>query len=96
MAEASARIRLSDTATIDDVQRAMGLTKTWRNELMGENYDETALHTGKKAGLGTKERTLLDIINTLQNQSTENMQVANLIDIFNEAQRFDIHPQVEI
>ena len=96
MAESSARIRLSDTATIDDVQRAIRLTKTWRNELMGENYDETALHTGKKAGARNKERTLLDIINTLQNQSTENMQVANLIDIFNEAQRFDItRPQVE-
>ena len=48
MAEASARIRLSEIANIEDVERAIRLTRTWRNELMGDNFDETTIHTGKK------------------------------------------------
>lgn len=90
MAEASARIRLSDIATIEDVERAIRLTRTWRNELMGENFDETALHTGKKATARNSERILLDIIGDLQAASTDNIKVANLIDIFNEAQSHNI------
>ena len=90
MAEASARIRLSDIATIEDVERAIRLTRTWRNELMGENFDETALHTGKKATARNSERILLDIIGDLQAASTDNIKVANLIDIFNEAQSNNI------
>ncbi len=90
MAEASARIRLSDIATIEDVERAIRLTRTWRNELMGENFDETALHTGKKATARNSERILLDIIADLQAASTDNIKVANIIDIFNEAQSHNI------
>tara|TARA_B100001250_G_scaffold409920_1_gene435252 strand:+ start:5550 stop:7676 length:2127 start_codon:yes stop_codon:yes gene_type:complete len=90
MAEASARIRLSETATIEDVDRAIRLTRTWRNELMGENFDVTAIHSGKKASARNNERTLLEIIGDLQSRSTENMKIANLIDIFNEAQNHNI------
>jgi len=90
MAEASARIRLADIATVEDVERAIRLTRTWRNELMGENFDETALHTGKKATARNSERILLDIIGDLQAASTDNLKVANLIDIFNEAQNNNI------
>lgn len=90
MAEASARIRLSEIATVEDVERAIRLTRTWRNELMGENFDETALHTGKKATARNSERILLDIIGDLQAASTDNIKVANLIDIFNEAQNNNI------
>ena len=90
MAEASARIRLADIATVEDVERAIRLTRTWRNELMGENFDETALHTGKKAGARNSERILLDIIGDLQSASTDNIKVASLIDIFNEAQSHNI------
>ncbi len=90
MAEASARIRLADIATVEDVERAIRLTRTWRNELMGENFDETALHTGKKAGARNNERILLDIIGDLQSASTDNIKVASLIDIFNEAQNHNI------
>ena len=90
MAEASARIRLSEVATIEDVERAIRLTRTWRNELMGENFDETALHTGKKATARNSERILLDIIGDLQAASTDNIKVANIIDIFNEAQNHNI------
>ena len=91
MAEASARIRLSETATIEDVDRAIRLTRTWRNELMGENFDVTAIHSGKKASARNNERTLLEIIGDLQSRSTENMKIANLIDIFNEAQNHNIN-----
>ena len=48
LAEASARIRLSDKATAEDAERAIRLTKTWRHELMGENFDMTTIESGKK------------------------------------------------
>ena len=48
LAEASARIRLSETATIEDAERAVRLTKNWRYDLMGEHFDETAMASNKK------------------------------------------------
>ena len=90
MAEASARIRLSDIATIEDVERAIRLTKNWRYDLMGENYDETATQSGMKAPARNKERVILDIIERLQESSTENTKVAYRIDIYNEAQSHNI------
>jgi replicative DNA helicase Mcm len=90
MAEASARIRLSDIATIEDVERAIRLTKNWRYELMGENFDETGIQSGKNAPARNKERVILDIIEKLQDSSTENTKVAYRIDIYNEAQSSNI------
>ena len=90
MAEASARIRLSSVANIEDVERAIRLTKTWRNELMGENFDMTSIETGKKTSVRNQERTILEIISTLQNQSTNKVKVANVLDVYNEAEKYSI------
>ena len=90
MAEASARIRLSNIATIDDVERAIRLTKTWRNELMGENFDMTTIETGKKTSVRNQERMLIEIISTLQNQSTNQVKVANVLDVYTEAEKYKI------
>jgi len=91
MAEASARIRLSKTATIEDVERAITLTEHWRYELMGANYDETANQSGKKASARNKERIILEIVGDLQSRSTENLKVATMTDIYNEAHKKGIN-----
>jgi len=90
MAEASARIRLSNVSTVDDVERAIRLTKTWRNELMGENFDMTTIETGKKTSVRNQERMLIEIISTLQNQSTNQVKVANVLDVYTEAEKYKI------
>jgi DNA replicative helicase MCM subunit Mcm2 (Cdc46/Mcm family) len=66
------------------------LTKNWRYELMGENFDETGIQSGKNAPARNKERVILDIIEKLQDSSTENTKVAYRIDIYNEAQSSNI------
>jgi len=88
LAEASARIRLSQDATLEDAQRAIRLTKTWRYELMGENFDETTLHTGTKGSVRNKERTIRDIVSRLQNEAGG---VADLLDVLNEAEGMGIN-----
>jgi replicative DNA helicase Mcm len=90
MAEASARIRLSNIANMEDAERAIGLTKLWRNELMGEHFDMTSIETGKNTSARNQERTILEIISTLQNQSTEQVKVANVLEVFNEADTYKI------
>jgi len=87
LAEASARIRLSETATIEDAERAVRLTKTWRYDLMGENYDETAIASNQKGKSRHAERSILDIVERL---SANGDGFAQLIDVLNEAERLEI------
>ena len=87
LSEASARIRLDEVVNVEDAQRAIRLTKTWRFELMGENFDETSVHSGKKTAARNQERTIHDIVSTLQNQSGTH---AALVDVLNDAERSGI------
>ena len=87
LAEASARIRLSQVATTDDARRAIRITKLWRMDLMGGNYDETALHTGQKGSARNRKRIMLDIVTTL---AVGNGGVAQHNDVLNEAERHKI------
>ncbi len=87
LAEASARIRLVNIATIDDAQRAIRLTKLWRQDLMGEHFDETDVYSGKKGKVRNREKILLDIVSTLQNDSGVS---ANFLEVLTEAERNDI------
>jgi replicative DNA helicase Mcm len=87
LAEASARIRLTQIATIEDAERAVRLTKTWRHELMGENFDLTTIESGKKGSARNQEKTIIDIVSVLQNQSGTS---ANLLDVLTDAERKDI------
>ena len=64
LAEASARIRLSERVEVQDAERALRITRLWRMELMGDNYDETTLVTGKKTTTRTKEKIIRDAIAT--------------------------------
>ena len=90
MAEASARIRLSENTSVEDVDRAIRLTRLWRNELMGENFDITTIHSGKKPSARNNERVLIDTIRELQERSTETLKFANRLDIYNEMQAYDV------
>lgn len=87
LAEASARIRLQEVATVEDADRAIRLTKTWRHELMGENFDMTTIESGKKGKVRNQEKVIIDIVSVLQNDSGTS---ANLLDVLTEAERRDI------
>jgi replicative DNA helicase Mcm len=87
LAEASARIRLSQVATVEDAERAIRLTKTWREDLMGGNFDETSLQTGKKGTARNREKTIYDIISAL---AADNGGIAQHNDVLNEAERHKI------
>ena len=87
LAEASARIRLTNTATLEDADRAIRLTETWRHELMGEDFDLTTIESGKKGQVRNQEKTIMDIVSVLQNDSGTS---AALLDVLTEAERKDI------
>ena len=87
LAEASARIRLDDIANVEDAQRAVRLTETWRHELMGENFDLTTIESGKKGKVRNQEKVIIDIVSVQQNQSGTSAQ---LLDVLTEAERQDI------
>ena len=88
LAQASARVRLSEMATIEDAERSIRLTRFWRHELMGENFDETTIYSGKKPTKRNRERSILEIVRRIH---LETGQPAPLNDVFNEAERIDIN-----
>lgn len=88
LAEASARIRLSQEANLEDAERAIRLTKLWRHDLMGDHYDETTLQSGKKSSVRNQEKVMIDIVSILQNESGNS---ANLLNVLTEAERNDIN-----
>ena len=57
---------------------------------MGENYDETAIASNQKGKARHAERSILDIVERL---SANGDGFAQLIDVFNEAERLDISRQ---
>lgn len=85
LAEASARIRLSDTVEVEDAERALTLTRFWRMELMGDNFDVTTLQTGKKGTARSKERRILDTVRDLT--ASSNQGHADLNEVLNELDR---------
>ena len=91
LAQASARVRLSEVATIEDAERSIRLTRFWRHELMGENFDETTLQSGKKATTRNRERSILEIVRRL---FAETGNIVNLADVLTEAGRMDISRDV--
>ncbi|MEL0100666.1 MAG: hypothetical protein VW862_03065, partial [Euryarchaeota archaeon] len=87
LAQASARVRLSQEATMDDADRAIRITKTWRYELMGENFDETTIQSGKKATARNRERVVLEIVKRIYLETGE---IVDINDVFTESGRMDI------
>ena len=91
LSQASARVKLSSEATIEDAQRAIRLTTLWRHELMGENYDETTLQSGKKATARNRERVILDIVKRIYSETGD---IVPLMDVLTEAGRLEISRDV--
>ena len=88
LTQASARIRLSEKATLDDALRARRLMKTWRYDLMGENYDETTMASGKKPTARNRERALIEIVRRIHMETGE---PANKNEVLTEAERRGIN-----
>jgi replicative DNA helicase Mcm len=91
LAEASARTRLSQEATDEDAKHAIALFKLWRFEIMGDDFDEATMATGRPAKKRSAEQHTLNVINQL----TEGKQDFDVPtgDILNEMARlnFDEH-----
>jgi replicative DNA helicase Mcm len=85
LAEASARIRLSQKAEMEDVERAIRLTRTWRHMLMGDNYDETSFESGKSGTARNRLRSLHTLVERLSKETEGNG--ALLTDILEQGQK---------
>jgi replicative DNA helicase Mcm len=88
LSEAAAKIRLSSEVTVDDALRAIRINEHWRFALMGENFDETTLASGKKGNARNRERTIVEIVSRIHAETGE---MVNLNDVFTEAGRLDIN-----
>ena len=87
LAEAHARIRLSNEATLEDAEAAITLTRLWREEMMGE-FDETTLHSGKKAKARDREKIIMDTISDL---STSGGGQCKRVDVLNQLEKHNIN-----
>lgn len=65
LAEANARMRLSQQAEVMDAKIALAMFNNWRYELMGDEFDELAIVTGRSAKVRSAEQTALDVIKDL-------------------------------
>ncbi len=79
MAEASAKVRLSDVAEYEDVLRALRLFELWRHELMGDNFDETTIQSGKTTKGRNLESFLKNIIQEMFEGTKINPSTADLL-----------------
>ncbi len=82
LAEASARSRLSHEAEEKDAQLAKAIYRNWRYELMGDDFDEGALLTGRSAKRRAADRVLKDVMKKLSEGHID-VDVAET-EIFNE------------
>ena len=88
LTEASARIRLSEDANLQDAEKAIRLTKLWRNDLMGDSFDENTIVTGKKGGTRNRERIILEIVERMCREMGGDVEL-NVV--LNEAERMEIN-----
>jgi DNA replicative helicase MCM subunit Mcm2 (Cdc46/Mcm family) len=54
------------------------------------SFGETTIETGKKTSVRNQERMLIQIISTLQNQSTQQIKLANILDVYTEAEKYSL------
>ncbi|MDP6099674.1 MAG: hypothetical protein QF566_05805, partial [Candidatus Thalassarchaeaceae archaeon] len=85
LAEANARMRLATKASIEDAKRALALFRNWRYELMGDEFDEGTILTGRSAKKRSADQTVLEVIRQLAGGKRD--FDINEIDILNEMSR---------
>lgn len=64
LAEARARLHLRAEVSQEDAMHAIAIDKHWRYELMGDEYDELSLQTGRS----TRERSATKTVTAILNQ----------------------------
>ncbi len=62
MTEASARLHLREVATVEDAKTAIMIMEHWRSEMMGKDFDEVELSTGKNVSQRKNQDVILDVI----------------------------------
>jgi replicative DNA helicase Mcm len=87
LAEAHARTRLSDDVEIVDANLAIATFDVWRYELMGGDYDETSMVSGKTTTKRNQEHRIVSYI-IQQYQNTD--QTVKLFSILNEMEKHNI------
>jgi len=87
LAEANARMRLSQKATIEDAKRALAMFRNWRYELMGDEFDEGTIITGRSAKRRSADKSVLEVIRGLAGNKRD-FDVSE-IDILNEMSRIN-------
>ena len=87
LAEAHARTRLSEEVEIVDADLAIATFDVWRYELMGGDYDETSMVSGKTTTKRNREHHILSFI-IQQYQKTD--QTVELFSILNEMEKHSI------
>ena len=92
LSEANARMRLSKVATIDDAKTALAMFRNWRYELMGDEFDEGTILTGRSVKKRSADQTVLEVITDLS--AGQEFDI-NEDDIYNEMARRDFN-QFEI
>jgi replicative DNA helicase Mcm len=85
LAEANARMRLSQKATIEDAKRALAMFRNWRYELMGDEFDEGTILTGRSVKRRSADQAALEVIKQLSGGKRD--FDINEIDILNEMSR---------
>ena len=88
MAEASAKVRLSDIAEAEDVERALRLFELWRYELMGDSFDETAIQSGKTASSRNLQHRVIKIIDEIYEGTKTHATTAQILE-YTRAEGFD-------
>ena len=91
LAEASARIRLSQVADMQDADRAIRLTRTWRHKLMGDGFDETTIASGKKGSVRNRERMILEMVERMCREMGGEVDIE---DVISEAERNNIERRI--
>tara|TARA_Y100001968_G_scaffold263889_1_gene252609 strand:+ start:1360 stop:3492 length:2133 start_codon:yes stop_codon:yes gene_type:complete len=88
MTEASAKVRLSNVAELEDVRRALRLFEHWRHELMGDNFDETSIQSGKTAASRNLQSRVIKIIDEIYEATRTHATTLQILEV-TRAEGFD-------
>lgn len=79
LTEAHARIRLDTIANVEDANSAIRLFDAWRYMLMGENFDETTIHSGRSTSKRNIERNIKSFIIQEYDRTTNSVHLNEVL-----------------
>lgn len=84
LTEASARVRLSETATVDDVERALTVYKSWLEDVGVDyetgDFDADIIETGSSAAQRDRVEAILATVKDLQDEYNEGAPKVAVVD----------------